>query len=101
MAYGTGQELLEHRAGSRIRTSSCLIFSMPTMNGLEVTKQLRAAVPHAKIISIARDGRTVLFRRPFRWVRPSYVLKTTAPRNCWSAPNAALKNQRYISPQLP
>ncbi|MGC3974439.1 MAG: response regulator transcription factor [Nitrospira sp.] len=29
-----------------------LDISMPTMNGLEVTKQLRAAVPHAKIIFV-------------------------------------------------
>ena len=77
-----------------------LDISMPTMNGLEVTKQLRAAVPHAKIIFVTMMSEPFYISQAFQLGASAYVLKQSASAELLSALNAALKNQRYISPQL-
>ncbi|MDP9132240.1 MAG: response regulator transcription factor, partial [Nitrospirota bacterium] len=46
-----GQELLE--IAPKLSPDVILLdISMPTLNGLDVTRQLKAAVPHAKLIFV-------------------------------------------------
>ncbi|HQV45976.1 MAG TPA: response regulator transcription factor, partial [Nitrospira sp.] len=77
-----------------------LDISMPTMNGLDVTKQLRAAVPRAKLIFVTMMSEPFYISQAFELGASGYVLKQSASTELLSALNAALKNQRYISPQL-
>jgi DNA-binding NarL/FixJ family response regulator len=94
-----GQELLNIAPG--LNPDIILLdISMPTMNGLEVTKQLRAAVPHAKIIFVTMMSEPFYISQAFQMGASAYVLKQSASTELLSALNAALKNQRYISPQL-
>lgn len=77
-----------------------LDISMPTMNGLDVAKQLRAAVPRAKLIFVTMMSEPFYISQAFELGASGYVLKQSASTELLSALNAALKNQRYISPQL-
>ena len=77
-----------------------LDISMPTMNGLDVTKQLRVAVPRAKLIFVTMMSEPFYISQAFELGASGYVLKQSASTELLSALNAALKNQRYISPQL-
>ncbi len=77
-----------------------LDISMPTRNGLDVAKQLRAAVPRAKLIFVTMMSEPFYISQAFELGASGYVLKQSASTELLSALNAALKNQRYISPQL-
>ncbi|MDR4478978.1 MAG: response regulator transcription factor [Nitrospira sp.] len=77
-----------------------LDISMPTMNGLDVMKQLRAAVPRAKLIFVTMMSEPFYISQAFEMGASGYVLKQSASTELLSALDAALKNHRYISPQL-
>ena len=94
-----GQELLNIAPGLA-PDIIMLDISMPTMNGLDVTKQLRVAVPRAKLIFVTMMSEPFYISQAFELGASGYVLKQSASTELLSALNAALKNQRYISPQL-
>ncbi|GMV51193.1 response regulator transcription factor [Nitrospirales bacterium NOB] len=94
-----GQELLEI-APALSPDVILLDISMPTMNGLDVTRQLRTAVPHAKLIFVTMMSEPFYISQAFDMGASGYVLKQSASTELLSALAAALKNQRYISPQL-
>ncbi|HNP82824.1 MAG TPA: response regulator transcription factor [Nitrospira sp.] len=94
-----GQELLNIAPGLA-PDIIMLDISMPTMNGLDVMKQLRAAVPRAKLIFVTMMSEPFYISQAFELGASGYVLKQSASTELLSALNAALKNQRYISPQL-
>lgn len=93
-----GQELLEI-APALSPDVILLDISMPTMNGLDVTRQLRTAVPHAKLIFVTMMSEPFYISQAFDMGASGYVLKQSASTELLSALAAALKNQRYISPQ--
>ena len=71
---------------------------MPTMNGLDVTRQLRASVPQAKLIFVTMMSEPFYISQAFD-LGPSGNEAIGVDRTL-SALTAALKNRRYISPQL-
>ena len=77
-----------------------LDISMPTLNGLDVTRQLKAAVPHAKLIFVTMMSEPFYISQAFAMGASAYVLKQSASTELLSALSAALRNQRYVSPQL-
>ena len=77
-----------------------LDISMPTLNGLDVTRQLKAAVPHAKLIFVTMMSEPFYISQAFSMGASAYVLKQSASTELLSALSAALRNQRYVSPQL-
>ena len=77
-----------------------LDISMPTLNGLDVTRQLKAAVPHAKLIFVTMMSEPFYISQAFAMGASAYVLKQSASTELLSALAAALRNQRYVSPQL-
>ena len=94
-----GQELLDI-APALHPDIVMLDISMPTMNGLEVTKLLRAAVPQARIIFVTMMSEPFYMSQAFQMGASAYVLKQSASTELLSALKAALRNQRYISQQL-
>ena len=94
-----GQELLA--IAPRLSPDVILLdISMPTLNGLDVARQLKAAVPHAKLIFVTMMSEPFYISQAFAMGASAYVLKQSASTELLSALSAALKNQRYVSPQL-
>lgn len=94
-----GQELLA--IAPKLSPDVILLdISMPTLNGLDVARQLKAAVPHAKLIFVTMMSEPFYISQAFAMGASAYVLKQSASTELLSALSAALKNQRYVSPQL-
>ncbi len=94
-----GQELLA--IAPKLAPDIILLdISMPTLNGLDVTRQLKAAVPHAKLIFVTMMSEPFYISQAFAMGASAYVLKQSASTELLSALAAALRNQRYVSPQL-
>ena len=94
-----GQELLA--IAPKLSPDVILLdISMPTLNGLDVARQLKAAVPHAKLIFVTMMSEPFYISQAFAIGASAYVLKQSASTELLSALSAALKNQRYVSPQL-
>lgn len=94
-----GQELLA--IAPKLAPDVILLdISMPTLNGLDVARQLKAAVPHAKLIFVTMMSEPFYISQAFAMGASAYVLKQSASTELLSALSAALKNQRYVSPQL-
>lgn len=94
-----GQELLAI-APQLVPDIILLDISMPTLNGLDVARQLKAAVPHAKLIFVTMMSEPFYISQAFAMGASAYVLKQSASTELLSALSAALRNQRYVSPQL-
>jgi DNA-binding NarL/FixJ family response regulator len=94
-----GQELLAI-APQLVPDIILLDISMPTLNGLDVARQLKAAVPHAKLIFVTMMSEPFYISQAFSMGASAYVLKQSASTELLSALSAALRNQRYVSPQL-
>ena len=94
-----GQELLAF-APQLAPDIILLDISMPTLNGLDVARQLKAAIPHAKLIFVTMMSEPFYISQAFAMGASAYVLKQSASTELLSALSAALRNQRYVSPQL-
>ena len=94
-----GQELLA--IAPKLAPDVILLdISMPTLNGLDVARQLKATVPHSKLIFVTMMSEPFYISQAFAMGASAYVLKQSASTELLSALTAALKNQRYVSPQL-
>lgn len=94
-----GQELL-NIAPELAPEMILLDISMPTLNGLEVARRLKAMIPHAKLIFVTMMSEPFYISQAFQLGASAYVLKQSASTELLSALSAAMKNQRYVSPQL-
>lgn len=94
-----GQELL-NIAPELAPEMILLDISMPTLNGLEVARQLKVTIPHAKLIFVTMMSEPFYISQAFQLGASAYVLKQSASTELLSALSAAMKNQRYVSPQL-
>lgn len=94
-----GEELL--RMAPALSPDIILLdISMPTVNGLDVSRQLRAALPRTKLIFVTMMSEPFYITQAFDLGAVGYVLKQSASTELLTALAAALKNRRYISPQL-
>jgi DNA-binding NarL/FixJ family response regulator len=94
-----GKELLE--IAPKLSPNVILLdISMPMLNGLDVARQLKATIPQAKLIFVTMMSEPFYITQAFAMGASAYVLKQSAATELTSALSAALKNQRYVSPQL-
>ncbi|MDR4473798.1 MAG: response regulator transcription factor [Nitrospira sp.] len=94
-----GEELL--RMAPALSPDIILLdISMPTVNGLDVSRQLRATLPRTKLIFVTMMSEPFYITQAFDLGAVGYVLKQSASTELLTALTAALKNRRYISPQL-
>lgn len=94
-----GKELLE--IAPKLAPNVILLdISMPMLNGLDVARQLKAEIPQAKLIFVTMMSEPFYITQAFALGASAYVLKQSASTELLSALAAALRNQRYVSPQL-
>lgn len=77
-----------------------LDISMPGMDGLDVTKQLKAIDPRVRILILTMHAEEQYAPRLMRAGAMGYVTKHAAPEDLVKAINAVHAGKRFISPTL-
>ncbi len=75
-------------------------ISMPTLNGLEATKKMRAAMPNIKILTLTRHTDDGHLQQLIRAGVSGYVLKQSAPTELITAIRAVAEGNSYLDPSL-
>lgn len=77
-----------------------LDISMPGMDGLDVTKQLKAINPRVRILILTMHAEEQYAPRLMKAGAMGYVTKHAAPEDLVKAINAVYAGKRFISPTL-
>lgn len=77
-----------------------LDVSMPLLNGVEAARQIKAAMPDAKIVFISQNVNREYVRVAFGLGASAYVAKEGLASEALPALRAALAGRYYISPSL-
>ena len=75
-------------------------LSMPRLNGVDATRQIVSADPHAKVIALSMHADVPLVRRMLEAGAVAYVLKERVVVQLGRAIDAALAGSTYVSPSL-
>jgi DNA-binding NarL/FixJ family response regulator len=94
-----GRELL---AAARTLDPDVVVLdiSMPNLNGIEAARQLRAASPRPKVVFLTMHREIAYAQRALEVGASGIVLKHSAPLELVRAIQEALKDGRYITPQI-
>lgn len=74
--------------------------SMPLLNGIEATRQIRATNPQAKIVFLSMHPDVVYVSEAFQAGGSAYVLKSSAGVEIVSAIREALQGGKFVSPAI-
>ncbi|HEY1379347.1 MAG TPA: response regulator transcription factor [Gemmataceae bacterium] len=77
-----------------------LDISMPSLNGIEAARQLRAANSRAKVVFLTMHREVTYAVRALDAGASGFVLKHSAPSELVTAIQEALKGGTYITPQV-
>ena len=77
-----------------------LDISMPLMNGLEATRQLKRIMPSVKVVFLTMMEDPDLATEAFRAGAAGYLLKTSAADELARAINEALCGRSYVTPLI-
>jgi DNA-binding NarL/FixJ family response regulator len=77
-----------------------LDISMPSLNGIEAARQMRAAHSRAKVVFLTMHREVTYAMRALEAGASGYVLKHSATAELVTAIQEALKGGTYITPQL-
>ena len=92
-----GQALVATAA--RLRPDVVILdISMPLLNGFESAKQIREALPAAKLIFLSQHLNPAYLRQALRLGASGYVLKSGATDELLQAIQAVLRGKTYITP---
>jgi DNA-binding NarL/FixJ family response regulator len=75
-------------------------ISMPLLNGLDASDQIRTTHPRVKIIFLTQNRNPVCAAEAFRRNASGYLLKSAAVGELSKAITDVLQGKRYISPSL-
>jgi DNA-binding NarL/FixJ family response regulator len=75
-------------------------LSMPDLNGIDATRQVRADAPEAKVIALSAHLDRRLLKRAWDAGAAGYVLKDTAHDELIPAIRAVAAGERYVSPRV-
>jgi DNA-binding NarL/FixJ family response regulator len=85
----------------RLRPDVMLLdIGMPLLNGVEVARQVRRAVPSARIIFVTMQTDRAYIEAAFRAGASGYVLKQAASGDLLDGIHQVLHGRRYISPRI-
>lgn len=77
-----------------------LDISMPILNGLEAARQIRAALPHVKLIFVTVHSDNAYVMEAFRAGGSGYVLKRSAASELPAAIHEVLNGNLYVTPLI-
>jgi two-component system response regulator DegU len=77
-----------------------LDINLPTLNGIEVTRQVRELCPNCKIVILSMTRSFDLANEAFRIGAHAYVIKWNWASELFPAIDAVLKGQQFASPCL-
>jgi DNA-binding NarL/FixJ family response regulator len=77
-----------------------LDIGLPGLNGLEVARQLRALVPHSKVLFLTQESSADVAEEALKTGGIGYVLKSCAATDLLPAIHAVLQGKRFISASL-
>lgn len=95
----SGTEALELLANASVDIA-IVDLSMPEMNGIELTQQIRTRWPDTQVVILSMHGSPEFVHRALRAGAVGYVLKESAASELLEAVKAALAKVRYLSPAL-
>jgi len=94
-----GRELVE-RAKLDRPDAMVVDISMPNLNGIEAARQIRAAMPGAKLAFVSVHSDIQYVAAAFRAGASGYVLKRSAASELVAAVHAMLNNELYLTPLI-
>jgi two-component system, NarL family, response regulator NreC len=74
--------------------------AMPELNGIEATRRVTAAVPHARVIALSMHKDSVYVREILRAGARGYLLKDSGAGDLVSAVRAVARGEGYLSPAV-
>ena len=95
----TGREAVE-KARQLKPNVVVLDFSMPELNGLEVTRQIRKALPDAEVLILTMHDSEVLAREVWVAGARGFLLKTHAKQQLVAAVDALAQHQPFFAAHL-
>ena len=75
-------------------------ISMPNLNGLEATRQIRGIVPKAEIVILSQHESAEMVRQAFKAGARGYVVKASVSKNLLKALETANSHQPYFDPSI-
>jgi DNA-binding NarL/FixJ family response regulator len=75
-------------------------IAMPMLNGLDAARQIGASMPECKLIFLTMAQDPDLAAEAFRLGAKGFLLKTSAGWELLRAVDAALRDERYVTPPL-
>jgi DNA-binding NarL/FixJ family response regulator len=75
-------------------------ISLPVLNGIEVTRRIRAFAPSARIIILTMHNDRTYLQAAFDAGAAAYVLKQSASRELFNAIEIVMGGASYVSPQI-
>ena len=75
-------------------------FSMPGLNGLEATRQIKQWVPEVKVLVLTRHAHEDYVSAVLRAGASGYVVKSAAPAELVSAIRAVSRGDSFLSPTV-
>jgi DNA-binding NarL/FixJ family response regulator len=89
------------RAARELRPDVALLcVSMPELNGIEATRQIKSHVPSAKVIALTDHNDGELVTQMLKAGASGYLLKTCVVDELLSAIRAVRAGQTYLSPEV-
>ena len=78
-----------------------LDIGLPSLNGIEVARQMRNLVPESKIIFLTQETSADMVQEAFRLGAQGYIVKIKAGSELLAAVEAVLSGETYVSNLLP
>jgi DNA-binding NarL/FixJ family response regulator len=96
---GTGREAVEQ--ASTLRPDLAILdISMPTLNGLEATRQILKTLPQTKILILTVHDSDSLIDQILSAGARGYLLKSDAGKELVTAVNALREDKMYFTPRI-
>ena len=74
-----------------------LDVGLPTLNGIEAARRIRALSPNSKILFVTQESSAELVQEAFRVGALGYVLKTQAGVDLLAAVESVCQSRRFVS----
>jgi DNA-binding NarL/FixJ family response regulator len=94
-----GREVLE-KAQKLSPDVVVMDISMPSLNGLEATRQLKKSCPDIKVLVLTMHSNEEYVYETLKAGASGYLIKRSAPRDLITAIKAAHKGEYFLSPSI-